>query len=192
MVKRRKSVSLKHELESFDGKHVAVLESLIAKLEPSGVVIDAMILNAVDDDPMVQLAATWMLKQLAERGTPIAEPQLTLLFSSLPRLRDWQAKLHVCQMLQYIVIPQVSQKNVAEFLERELHSENKFVRAWAYSGLFEVARQYDSYTRRALRLIEEGEDSERSKSVKARLRAIRKSMDKASSKKEKKSERAKR
>ena len=179
---KRKDSALSNTPDGFDAEQIEALEKVMAKLKPASGIVEAMIIAAADDDPMIQVAATWMLKGLAARSADLSESQLELFFGSLSRLHDWQAKLHVCQMLQYVAIPEASQKNVSLFLERELEDENKFLRAWAYSGLFEVSKQFKSYSRRAKSLIDQGEADERAGSVKAHVRANRKTMEKQSSK----------
>ena len=80
-------------------------------------------------------------------------------------------------MLQCVVIPKGSERNIVWFLERNLHDENKFLRAWSYSGFYELARQHAEYRDYAIEQIERGE-ADKGAAVKARIRSIRKAMNK--------------
>lgn len=109
---------------------------------------------------------------------------LVVLFGSLPELTYWLSKLHVCQMLQYLSIPEESAGNLVWFLERNLLDENRFLRAWSYSGFYEVAKQHSRYFDYAIEQLERGE-METAASVKARIRIVRGAMNKLQTRKTK-------
>lgn len=130
-----------------------------------------------DKEENIQTGATWLLKRLAENHVRFKSEHLIALFGSLSELTHWLSKLHVCQMLQYVTIPEESERNVTWFLERNLWDENKFLRAWSYNGFYELARQHGEYIAYALEQLERGE-ADKAASVKARIRNIRKAMNK--------------
>ncbi len=70
-----------------------------------------------------------------------------------------------------------SESSLIWFLERNLCDENKFLRAWSYNGFHELARQHREYIDYAIEQIERGE-ADKAASVKARIRNIRKAMNK--------------
>jgi hypothetical protein len=130
---------------------------------------------SADQEQKIQTGATWLLKRLAENHHQFNPQHLIALFGSLSELTHWISKLHVCQMLHYVAIPEDSARNVASFLERNLWDDNKFLRAWSYSGFYELARQHQNYFDYAMEQLELGE-ADHAASVKARIRKIRKAM----------------
>jgi len=84
-------------------------------------------------------------------------------------------------MLQYVAIPDASARNVVWFLERNLWDENRFLRAWSYNGFYELARRHQNYIGYAMEQLERGE-TDKAASVKARIRNIRKAMNKLTGK----------
>lgn len=137
--------------------------------------IEATVLLVSDEDERVQVGATWLLKRLAEDGVSFKSEHLVVLCASLPDLSNWQSKLHFCQMLQHLRIPRESAGSVVSFLERNVRNENKFLRAWCYSGFYELAKQHGEYIQDALEQIDRGE-TDKAASVQARIRKIRKAI----------------
>jgi hypothetical protein len=171
-------MSIREELQQFDGKHTDVLERVLSRQRPTNSFIRGLVILVADKEPKIQTAATWLLKQLAENDeVQFKAEHLMALFGSLSELTYWISKLHVCQMLQYVAIPRDSDRTVALFLERNLRDENKYLRAWSYNGFYELARQHEKYISYALEQLERGE-TDKAASVKARIRNIRKAMNK--------------
>jgi hypothetical protein len=172
-------MSIREELKHFDGRHTAVLECILSRHQRKNSLIESLVLLVADDEPKIQTAATWLLKRLAEDEdhAEFKTEHLITLFDSLSELRHWIPKLHVCQMLGYVAIPEQSERNVAWFLEQNLLDQNKFLRAWSYNGFYELARQHPAYFSYAMEQLEQGE-TEKAPSVKARIRNIRKAMNK--------------
>jgi len=167
--------SIKNQLKNFDGKHGEIIERILSEYRASKSPISELVLLVADDEENIQIGATWLLKRLAESGAKFKPKQLIALFDQLPDLNNWVTKLHLCQMLQYVEIPGESKKKVAWFLEQNLLGSNKFVRAWAYSGFYELAKQHREYYDSALEHLERGE-AEQADSIKARLRNIKNEM----------------
>jgi hypothetical protein len=170
---------IRTELELFDGKHTDVLERILSRHRRTNSLIESLVLLVADKEPRIQAGATWLLKRLAENQVQFKSEHLIALFGSLSELTHWLPKLHVCQMLQYVVIPEESERSVAWFLERNLCDENKFLRAWSYNGFYELAKQRQGYFDFAMEQIEQGE-ADKAASVKARVRNIRRAMNKFS------------
>ncbi|HKS08555.1 MAG TPA: hypothetical protein VJS13_03350 [Pyrinomonadaceae bacterium] len=137
--------------------------------------IDELVLLLTADEARNHRQVTALLKRLAEKEVRFTSEQRRAIFDALAEVKDWESKLNLCQMLQHVRIPKGSQGNVAWFLERCLAEPNKFLRAWAYSGFYELAKQYREYRQLALNHLDRGE-REQSAAVKARIRNIRKAM----------------
>ena len=168
-------MSLRNEL--LDSHDAAALEDLLSRNPATHLLVRSLVALVGDDDETVQTRATWMLKRLAENHVNLKAAHLIALFGSVSELTSWISKLHVCQMLQQVNIPEESTGSVAWLLERNLMDENRFLRAWSYSGFYELAKQHPKYIDYALEQLKRGE-TEKAASVKARIRNIRKAMSK--------------
>ena len=170
---------LKEELERTDGDGGS-LELLLARHATRSFINQLVLLIAPGEPkvqiPKIQIKATALLKRLAESGTKFTTQQLVAIFDSLAEVTHWEAKLHLCQMLQHVRIPNGSETKVVWFLERCLSAENKFLRAWAYNGFYELAKQHREYYDYAIEQLERAQ-KEKSAAVKARLRNITKAMN---------------
>ena len=168
-------MTLKEEIERTDGDSGS-LELLLARHQSTRSFVNQLVLLIAPGEPKLQIKATGLLKRLAESGTKFTTQQLVAIFDSLAEVTHWEAKLHLCQMLQHVKILNGSETKVVWFLERCLSEENKFLRAWAYNGFYELAKQHHEYYDYALEQLERAQ-KEKSAAVKARVRNISKAMN---------------
>jgi hypothetical protein len=168
-------MSLKEELAGIDGDSGS-LELFLVRHRSTRSFVNQLVLLIGPDEPKLQIKATALLKRLAESGTKFTTQQLTAIFDSLAEVTHWEAKLHLCQMLQHLKIPNGSETKVVWFLERCLSEENKFLRAWAYNGFYELAKQRHEYYDYAIEQLARAH-KEKSAAVKARLRHITRAMN---------------
>jgi len=164
-------MSLEQEIVSWDGK--------------SSSDIDAVYTRYCDDDSFgsniiefcrkteLQKGATWLLKRHLEQGQKLNANTCTALFKLLPKQEHWESKLHILQCLPYLQIGKAAKKNVEAFLRKCLVDDNKFLRAWAYNGFYEISLQYPEYKEEAKQFFEMAMRDE-APSVKARIRNIMK------------------
>jgi len=152
-----------------------ITEAAVSGRRSEKSLINGLVLLLPEKESEIQIGATRLLKRLAEKETRFSTQQLATIFDSLTDLAHWEAKLHICQMLQHVRIPKGSEKKVAWFLERTLLEENKFLKAWAYNGFYELAKQHTEYCEYAMEQLDRGE-TEKSAAVRARIRNIRKAM----------------
>ena len=108
-------MSIRDELRLFDG-HNNVLEEILSRHRPTNPFIRSLVTLIADEDQNVQTGATWLLKRLAENHVQVKPQHLIALFGSLSELTHWISKLHVCQMLQHVTIPDESASNIVWFL----------------------------------------------------------------------------
>ncbi|HZS43681.1 MAG TPA: hypothetical protein VFC63_01150 [Blastocatellia bacterium] len=168
---------LRDEISRFDGRHVNVLEDVLASHRATDAFLSNLVILAGDEEPNVQTSATWLLKKLVESDVKLKKKHLIALFDSVSELNHWLPKLHICQMLEHLSIPAESKRNLKWFLEQNLEDSNKFLRAWTYNGFFQLAKQHREYFDYAMEQIDRG-DLEEAKSIRARIRAIRAEMRK--------------
>ena len=118
----------------------------------------------------LQRGATWLLKQYLSDGNTIGLSQTEAIYSRLDDLDHWESQLHILQCSPFLQIPETRLPIVESFLRACIKSERKFVRAWAYSGFFELAAQYPVFQNEAVLLLETALEMESAGSVKARIR----------------------
>lgn len=116
---------------------------------------------------------TWLLKAAIEAGFRPSEEQATIVCESVQCLDRWEAVLHVLQCMEYFPVPGEQKDSMHKFLRSRLTDDKKFVRAWAYSGFFFLARKYPEYQSEATQLFEVAQRDEAA-SVKARVRKMAK------------------
>ena len=118
-----------------------------------------------------QVGATWLLKHsFDEGGVPLDAALASAAYSKVDGLVRWEAKLHILQCMERLPIPESRVRPVEQFLRDCLASEVKFVRAWAYSGFHELARQHPAFRAEASRLLADALETETAASVLARVR----------------------
>jgi len=101
----------------------------------------------------------------------LSSAELKLVFQCLPDLIEWETKLHVLQCLSYLTVGKQDVPPLETFLRECLASENKFVRAWAYNGFYELSLQYPQFQVEVDQLLQQALEDEAA-SVKARVRNI--------------------
>ncbi|HMH45533.1 MAG TPA: hypothetical protein VK557_18740 [Pyrinomonadaceae bacterium] len=168
-------MSLREELEQIDGDNGS-LELFLTRRRSKKSFVNQLVLLITPNEPTLQIKATALLKRLAENEIRFTRPQLAAILDLLAEVTHWEAKLHLCQTLQHVEIPKGSETKVVWFLERCLAEENKFLRAWAYNGFYELAKQHHEYYDYAMEQLERAQ-KEKSAAVKARLRNIMKAMN---------------
>ncbi len=164
-------MTLLDEIAAFDGKHIAPLEDLAARLSPDPQVIRELIGLARRDDPLLQAAATWLLKRLQEGGAAFSEPEVEALLDLLDQVADWEARLHLLQILPVVQVPEGCKEDLHRLLGRSLRDENKFVRAWSYTALAELAAQFADLRDEVAERLRLGQRDEAA-SVRARIRNV--------------------
>ncbi|QYK06663.1 hypothetical protein [Shewanella zhangzhouensis] len=129
-----------------------------------------LLLNSANDSAN-HTSVTWLLKAWLEQGNRLDDQQSATWLALTPALTQWQARLHILQCLPGFSIPE-SLRSLTEHMVREaLADSNKFVRAWAYTGLDTLARQFPQYRDERNTLFQMSLQDE-APSVKARIRQL--------------------
>ncbi len=71
--------------------------------------------------------------------------------------------------MELLVVPESARSAVENYLRQALTHNNKFVRAWAYNGFYQLARQHRELRDEALEIMRMGQRDEPA-AVKARIR----------------------
>lgn len=121
--------------------------------------------------PDTERAASWILKHHLEQGFLLDNSQSQQVLHCLMGLSHWESRLHVLQSLAHINIEREISHDLFQYLKGLLKDSKKFVRAWAYNGIHEVALQFPYYQAETASLLQSVEDTEVA-SVKARVNKI--------------------
>lgn len=179
-------MTIKAALLSWDTKSAEDIEGIyrIFLTSPSdqGIKIERVIVSLIElikddsdkDLDHLQQGATWLLKHHLQIGRQLKPKVIDDLIDSLFTLKSWQAKLHLLQCFSFFPVKNSQKKTVEQFLRQCLMDKNKFVRAWAYGGFYNLSLLYPEYTSEVTNFIELAMKDE-VPSVKARLRNLLKS-----------------
>ena len=162
-------------LTAFDGKHTALLEAFAKRQAPTAAAIRALTARAGAPDDRQQSAATWLLKHYGEAGLTFTARQTAALLTLLHQVTHWEAKLHLLQVFPGLTIPDGEAPALFALLTGPAYrgDANKFVRAWTYNALADLAAQHPAQQAEVRALLDRGADDEAA-SVRARLRRIAK------------------
>ena len=165
------------DLLAFDGRHTDVLESIAGSIEPTPEVIGELCDLAATDNPRLQVAATWILKHFRDNGTAFGQSEVEQILDLLGHVGDWEARLHLLQLLPGAPVPQHRERKLYNVLTGNdyLHGSPKFVRAWTYNALAELADRNAALRPGVGTMLASAEQDEAA-SIRARIRNIRKQM----------------
>ncbi len=162
-------MSLQKEIESWDGKSIRDISEIYDRHCHNEEFKSDLLRLA--GDPVTQKGSTWLLKHHLENDINPSNRELADIYNKLDVLEHWESKLHVLQSLPFLTIPKNHKNKVEIFLRACLMENNKFVRAWAYNGFYELAVQYPEYVQETREFFEMAMRDE-APSVKSRIRNI--------------------
>ncbi len=164
-------MSLDQEIAAWDGKSADDIAAVYSRHHGQPAFVDSLV--EFSKEPAYQKGATWLLKRWFESGNSLDSQQITTVYSSLQALEDWESRLHLLQCIPHMPIEKPMKPKVEFFLRASLTDSNKFVRAWAYNGFYELALQYPEYVDEVQAIFDLALRDEAA-SVKARIRNIQK------------------
>ena len=162
-------MSLEQAIRAWNGKSADDIEAVYLRYQDDSGFANTTIELAAD--PQLETGATWLLKRYLELGGRLTESQTGRLFALASRMQSWESRLHLLQSLLYLRVAEADRVPVETFLRQAIEDHNKFVRAWAYSGFYQLAKQYPAYRDETLQLCEMALRDEAA-SVKARIRNV--------------------
>jgi hypothetical protein len=164
-------MSIQKEICKWDGKSVNDIGAIYERYGHEKL-FSSEVIKLIERGPF-QKGATWLLKRHLENGKRLNADQVNKTYAALPRLKEWESKLHVLQCMSSMPIPEPKKKMVEVFLRKCLVDNNKFIRAWAYNGFYELSKQYSEYRQETKQFFEMAMRDE-VPSVKSRIRNIMK------------------
>jgi len=164
-------INLTRELAAWDKKSVDVITSIYDRFAAEPDFVEHIV--SLTPELTLQSGSTWLLKHyLEERQQPLSGGLVTAIFQHLDRLVEWEAKLHILQCMAYLPVPETHVKKTQSFLLENIESDNKFIRAWSYSGYYQLAKQYPELRYDVEKRLTEALQNDPAASVKARIRKL--------------------
>lgn len=164
-------MNLEKEIISWDGKSSSDIDAIYTRHSDDDSFVSKIIELSRKVD--LQKGTTWLLKHHLESGQKLETDKCAAIFKILPKLEHWETKLHTLQCLPYMQISKAEKKDVEVFIRNCLIDDNKFVRAWAYNGFYEMSLQYPEYREETTQFFEMAMRDE-APSIRARIRNIMK------------------
>ncbi len=165
-------MNLLSELNFFDGKSVKSLEQVFEKYKSNQNFLPQLVSLVGVEDSKIQIASTWLIKKLLEESNILETETLDKLCSSLKFVKgNWEAELHLCQILHLVKFQENNKTATEKFIRQCLGSENKFVRAWSYSAFYRFSLEFEGIENEVKKLLQNALETEAA-SVKARIRNI--------------------
>lgn len=164
-----KPMNIEQKIALWDGKSASDIKAIYDAYKSDSNFSDTII--ALSLTKGFEKGATWLLKAWLEAGHTLEQTQIATIYGALDQLEHWEARLHLLQSIPFIPIADTDSHNVYNFLRLTLTDNNKFVRAWAYNGLYELSRQHSQYRHETKQYFAMAMRDE-APSVKARIRNI--------------------
>lgn len=170
-------MNLLAELSKFDGKHREPLEKLASQVAHDVQVVDLLVAAAESDVGKLQAGATWVIKRLCDSGKHFSATETRSVLKLIPKVGNVEAKLHLLQLLPNLKVSKRQAWTLFGVIEEFLNAEeNKFLRAWSYNALIDLADKEPQLRDRASAYAGVAREEE-SASVKARIRNAAKAVD---------------
>lgn len=168
-------MSLYDDISKWDKKSKQDIATIYLEYSHHSGFMDELIKIAADID--CSDGASWLIKHTLEDGATLNAAQINK-FCDLCHLElAWQSVLHILQILPFMTVPASHKHQMMAFIRQNTEHENKFVRAWAYNGLYEMAMTYDEF-RDGLSIVLDAAEETEPPAVKARIRNIKKAITK--------------
>ena len=162
-------MTLARDLGTWDGKSAAAIDAVYTRYHQDDDFLSGLITGLSDE--ATENGASWLLKRHLEGGVELQTVQTKKIHRALAGLTHWESRLHLLQSMQYLPVAKAERVVVERFLRACLAGSNKFVRAWAYDGLYRLALQYPTLMSEVRQLFEMAQRDE-APSVKARIRKL--------------------
>ncbi len=162
-------VELKTELLQWNRKDVNTLSLIYQEHQFEGEFIN-QIFDLIEEEEFAS-GATWFLKHHFEQGEQLNDSEINTLYGKLNAVKNWEARLHLLQVIPYMPISDQNKSKVDPFIHQCLDDDNKFIRTWAYNAMFVLSQQYPEYISEVNHLFKMALVKE-SPSVKARINHI--------------------
>lgn len=162
-------MSLNQSIANWNRKSIAQILAIYVAHCAEDAVFDSLI--GLLKSKEHQSGATWLLKYHWEKGKIEFEDKHSVaIFPAALDFEHWDARLHILQVMEGLPIPLSQIAVVEKFLRTGLRSDNKFERAWSYSGFHRLAELHSEFRIETLELLNRALNEESAGSVLSRVR----------------------
>ncbi len=133
------NTTLIDKLKSWDGVHIEYLTKLYNTDKTNADFFESLVTICVDEQDL-QKTTTWLIKHHYDNGQVLPKPLTEKLLTACKNVENWEAKLHLLQLLPHFELTEKTIIITEDFARKCLTDNNKFVRAWAYNGLYELTK----------------------------------------------------
>ncbi len=162
-------MDLEETLATWDGKSIRQLDRIYALFGESKSFLRDIVRILGQEE--FEIGASWLIKNHLEKGNLPDSGTTAYIYAQAHLFISWESKLHILQCIPFLGIPFSEKESVEGFLRKCLASKNKFVRAWAFGGFYDLAQRHAEFRDEARQLIASAM-LEESASVKARIRNV--------------------
>lgn len=121
-------------------------------------------------------ATTWLIKHHIDNKNQLNNEQKNRILKFLDLTNEWDAKLHIYQILPKIKIDDNNAKYLEAIIYKDLNSDNKFLKAAAFEAYFEIVKILKDLENEFISICQNSLEKE-SASVKVKIRRILKSLN---------------
>ena len=173
------NMSLIDKLKSWDGVHVSYLTELYNSFSSSTEFFKNVI-NICKNNPELHIPATWLVKHHYDQGNSLPYLLTEEYLKECANFNVWEAKLHLLQVFPHFNLSDNSVVLMEDFVRDCLTDKKKFVKAWAYNGLFALTKYNPELVTEVEFICNKAMQTE-SAAIKAKVRKILKAINSKSS-----------
>lgn len=133
------NTNLIDKLKAWDGVHIEYLTDLYNTDKTNADFLGNLVTICINEQDL-QKTATWLIKHHYDSGQVLPKPLIKKLLTACNNVKIWEAKLHLLQLLQHFELTEKTIIITENFARNCMTDNNKFVRAWAYNGLYELTK----------------------------------------------------
>lgn len=163
---------LERHLQEFDGVAVSTLREARSACRENLGYFEELIRLSRDPRPNIADGATWILKAEADDGARLEPETIEPLVSSLHTLTSWQAKLHICQSVEALMLTPAQAGLFFDWAASLADHRRPFLRSWSLNAMVIIALRFDAF-RSAAETALSTADHDKAASVRARARKLR-------------------
>lgn len=130
-----------------------------------------LLISKCFSDSESQRDTTWLVKHHYASGKTLPEFQVNKLLGICENVAQWETAVHILQLLSKFKLTEHTIILVEDFVRKSLIHPNKFVRAWAFQGMYELSKYMPGLTGELYALCEKALETEGA-AVKARVRKV--------------------
>lgn len=157
------------DLSFWNGRSTEDILEVYERYKSSDRFVEEIVTLIVED--IEENGATWLLKHHFEQGSNLSADDIDKIYKVLPTLKTWEARLHILQSMPYMPIESANYQIIEAFVRGGLTGNHKLIRAWSYSGFYELALVVPGLQSEALEIFDQALKTE-APSVTARIRNL--------------------